>query len=581
LSAAVSWLRRWWPALAILVLAGALRTPWLTADPPTATSVGIVWHDEGAWTHNARNQALWGVWRTDEWNPLFIAPVFTALEWLAFEAAGVGLWQARLVPLLSGLVAIAAVMVGLAGVAGRRSALLAGLLLATSYTFVMWNRAALMESTMTMFMVVSWAAYARSQARPALGMLAGVAATLAFFTKAAAAFFVAALVVESAIAWWTTRNDASRPWWHPFAPVVGLAVAGIAALAVFVLPHWTEFQFYNWVMTVERKPVYTVAALIERASWLPVVHGTFTRMWPVLVLASLSALAVTAQWRTAPPAARLLVLWVLIGLLELIVHASGEERRYVMFIPAIAALAGLNIDRSKDRQIERSTDRKIDRSTDQIDRSAVVAVGLLLGFLVCGSLLRLVWADAVAAQDYRMTVRTAALLAEAAGGWVWWRHRPSGPGVPSVPGAALLLAVAVTVGADLWLYRGWVQTRTFFNVEASRLVGRLLTPDTLVHGKLANGLALENRIHPLFVGRGFGNYTDRLSRDDARYILTYTQPRLGYEGPVILDVLRHYPQQRVLAEFEVFEETTLTPGPDRAALIDKFPDGPDPRARHQ
>ncbi|MCR4376460.1 MAG: hypothetical protein NUW22_16590, partial [Acidobacteria bacterium] len=104
---------------------------------------------------------------------------------------------------------------------------------------------------------------------------------------------------------------------------------------------------------------------------------------------------------------------------------------------------------------------------------------------------------------------------------------------------------------------------------------------TVVHGKLANGLALENRIAPIFVGRGFGNYADRLERDDARYILTYTtangRPDLGYEGRVILDVLRHYPNQRVIAEFAVDE----TPGSDRAALIAKFPDGPEPRARYQ
>jgi hypothetical protein len=50
------------------------------ADPPWRSTVGVVWHDEGAWVHNARNKALFGDWRQDEWNPVFIAPVFTALE---------------------------------------------------------------------------------------------------------------------------------------------------------------------------------------------------------------------------------------------------------------------------------------------------------------------------------------------------------------------------------------------------------------------------------------------------------------------------------------------------------------------
>ena len=58
----------------------------------------------------------------------------------------------------------------------------------------------------------------------------------------------------------------------------------------------------------------------------------------------------------------------------------------------------------------------------------------------------------------------------------------------------------------------------------------MLPPGTLVHGKLANGLALENGIRPIFVGRGFGNYEDRKQRDDVRYILTYVAPCIGYEG---------------------------------------------------
>ena len=101
-------------------------------------------------------------------------------------------------------------------------------------------------------------------------------------------------------------------------------------------------------------------------------------------------------------------------------------------------------------------------------------------------------------------------------------------------------------------------------------VGRLLPKGTLVQGKLANGLSLENRIRPVFVGRGFGNYADRASRRDIRYLLTYVSPRIGYEGSVITDVLDASPGWRIVATFDVAE----TPGGrDRAALIDKFPGG--------
>jgi hypothetical protein len=98
-------------------------------------------------------------------------------------------------------------------------------------------------------------------------------------------------------------------------------------------------------------------------------------------------------------------------------------------------------------------------------------------------------------------------------------------------------------------------------------VAEWLPPGTLVHGKLANGLALESRIKPVFIGRGFGNYDDRLERDDVRYVLTYTRPYLGYEGRVIQDVLRAT-RWRVLRTFRVAETTT---GDDEAALIERLP----------
>jgi hypothetical protein len=89
--------------LAILVLASLLRGLFPAADPPWRSTVGVVWHDEGAWTHNARNKALYGAWVQDEWNPVYIAPVFTALEYGSFAAFGVGLRQARLVSEAAGV----------------------------------------------------------------------------------------------------------------------------------------------------------------------------------------------------------------------------------------------------------------------------------------------------------------------------------------------------------------------------------------------------------------------------------------------------------------------------------------------
>ena len=376
--------------LTAVTVGALLRGSWLTSDPPTHAATGIVWHDEGPWVHNARNRALWGTWRTDEWNPVFLTPVFTALEYVSFEAFGVGTWQARMVPVVSGLAAVLLIGLGLAAASGLRAGLIGALLLATNYVFVMWNRAALMESTMTAFIVASWTAYVLAQRRPALGLLSGAAVVLAWFTKASAAFFVAALLFEaiftiaigrsSRLRRWLTVDAPARPaqlaaWWT----LAGVAIATAIVALCFVLPFWSEYRFYNWQMSVTRKPAYTVKALMDRASWLPIAHDFFTRMWLVMTIAALGIATVLARWRTAAAGERLLVLWVLVGLAELVVHDSGNERRYVMFIPALVGLAALVL----------SSPGPLVAGDPPVNRWIALPVLLLLSYLVIGSIVRL------------------------------------------------------------------------------------------------------------------------------------------------------------------------------------------------
>jgi 4-amino-4-deoxy-L-arabinose transferase-like glycosyltransferase len=572
-------------ALLIVTFGGVLRTLWLRADPPTS-SVGVVWHDEGAWVHNARNRALWGEWilDRDNWNPVFIAPVFTALEYGAFEAFGVGTWQARTVPVVFGLLALAALMAGLSVLAGRRAAVIGGLLLAGNYTWVMWNRAALMESTMTAFIVIGWAAYAMGARRPAWGFVAGAATVLAWFTKASAAFFLAAIVADAVLVLGLAGLPRLRSRLGVEAPdpaevrtawrvLAGLVVAAAAIIVAFVAPHWTEYQFYNWQMTVLRKPSYALRDFMDRASWLPVVQDFFMRMWLVVVLAAVAIAGVAARWREAKPAERLLVWWILVGMLELTIHDSGNERRYVMFIPALIALAALVIG-SGATGIPARTAALPARS-----RWIAVPLLLLLGYLVLGSGLRVFFLENLRPDVglFRPVVRLSAGLAV-----LWtvllmarWRPIVTWLAARRIPNAAAAAVVAVSLAWNLGQYARWATTHSDLNYRASVAIGQQLAAGTLVHGKLASGLSLENRIRPIFVGRGFGNYDDRFARDDARYILTYVLPREGYESQdgLIEEILVRYPRRRIVATFDVDE----TPGLDRAALIDKNP-GPESAA---
>ena len=554
---------------AVVLIAIVLRGVFPAADPPWRTTVGVVWHDEGAWVHNARNKALFGQWRLDEWNPVFIAPVFTALEYVSFAAFGVGVRQARLVSEAAGVLSVLLLALGLRRIAGTTAGLIAGGLLATNYVYVMYDRAAIMEALMTAFIVTSWYCSARAEREPAWGAAAGLMATLAFFTKAAAAFYLAALGLVAVArivlpaaggSHGTEGQEQVRPRRAAMWTLAGLALSLTAVLIVFVLPHWSDYRFYNWQMSVTRKPSYDLKSLFDRVTWFPVLHDTFTRMWAVLCLGVAGAWGVALRWRRAGDAERLLLAWVVVGTLEMLLHDVGNERRFVFLIPAAVALATMVL----------ADGRVLPESAASTPRAGLLVAAPLLvysAYVICGPIARLAFLYEVK-RPVRLAAACAMLLAAAlVVSWPRVRLRLTRRTVG--PPVALAFA-AVLMSADLVQFAQWAAGRTSRNYEASRALGRVLPPGTLVQGKLANGLALENRIRPIFIGHGFGNYADRFQRDDVRYILTYTAPEIGYEGSQIEDVLAAYPGWRVIMTFDVAE----TPGGhDTAALIEK-------RARH-
>ena len=136
----------------------------------------------------------------------------------------------------------------------------------------------------------------------------------------------------------------------------------------------------------------------------------------------------------------------------------------------------------------------------------------------------------------------------------------------SVQRSVAVVMVVLLLGWDVYQFADYAGHRTYKNYEAMLALGRALPPETLIQGKLANGLDLENRIRPIFIGHEFGNYADRFSRDDVRYILTYIVPELGYEGSQIKDVLAASPGRRIIMTFDVAESPG---GHDKAALFEK------------
>jgi SAM-dependent methyltransferase len=183
--------------------------------------------------------------------------------------------------------------------------------------------------------------------RPWWGLVAGTAAVLAFFTKAAAAFFIAPIVLDAV--WTITRarvavvrtqfsidRPSSTEEWAAWLTLAGFSAAAGAVFAFFVWPHWQEFQFYNFQMTVTRKPTYNLRSFIE-SGVSPATRSGCLLANVAGAVGRISGDGRDRRGRGGPPdpANGFSCCGLLVGLLELVVHDATNARRYVMFVPAL------------------------------------------------------------------------------------------------------------------------------------------------------------------------------------------------------------------------------------------------------
>ncbi len=167
-------------AVGVAAIFLVLRLFALDADLPARLAshyqdVGFTVFDEGWWTANARQSALFGRALGTGFDLVWVSPVFTAVERVAFAAGGVSLAMAR----------AASVVVGLAGVLlllaidpRARSGRIAAFLVAVSFAGAQLGRLALPETTGTMLGLAGAVVLVRGGRRGAAfaGIFAGLAA---------------------------------------------------------------------------------------------------------------------------------------------------------------------------------------------------------------------------------------------------------------------------------------------------------------------------------------------------------------------------------------------------------------------
>ena len=338
-------------AIGTAALAAALLGVQLAQDPvPGFTFSNSPFTDEGWSVLGARNQALLGTWATDEWELFWAQLPFNLAALAAFEVGGVGIIQARLVALVSSVLAIGLLAELLARRVGVGPALIGAAGLATSTLLLYYGRLAILEPMVVLFLALGFSLLLGGWPRRPLpgGIVAGAALALAMATKPSSGFAVAGMLVAALLAGGSVAGLRRR---------VGIAAAVIATLG------------FGWLVVVLAQPGLlpsilriwpqqelpgSLPELLERArTYAANSDGALQAAAPLLVGAGIGVAMGAAAWRHMEPSRRAMLAaaigWFVAGLLILVVVPYRPNRYVLPLLPALAVLTALGVALIADR----------------------------------------------------------------------------------------------------------------------------------------------------------------------------------------------------------------------------------------
>jgi 4-amino-4-deoxy-L-arabinose transferase-like glycosyltransferase len=166
----------------------------LSADPPYDFPLGFI-SDEGWWTHNARNLALFGSAITDQFNQGFIISFpFFILQSLTFFLFGVGFYQARLVSAVFGIFAIILFYLLIKKGRNNGTAITASFFFGINYVFLEYCRIALVDVLLIFFILLSIYSLNLKKSNNINWLISGFFLGLALITKSTASFVFIAII---------------------------------------------------------------------------------------------------------------------------------------------------------------------------------------------------------------------------------------------------------------------------------------------------------------------------------------------------------------------------------------------------
>ncbi|OGP56206.1 MAG: hypothetical protein A2V67_04650 [Deltaproteobacteria bacterium RBG_13_61_14] len=485
----------------LLALNLGLRLFHLQADAPRSLPNGFrvsaAFRDEAAKSHESRNRALFGEWRTSPsdqyqyWRLQSPAWTYPLAGW--FKLAGVGYLQLRLVSVAASLITLLLGCLILLRLGLCSGAKVFPVILGLNYYFIFITRLGLIEPTLYAWLMLAAYCLFRSEDRPAWFFGAGLAFLAAFFNKQSALYFLPVLLYAASALFRRSgkrQPGSSRRWFYLAAVVLILVVMALPWLEpdyrLRILMNFRHGLHYppdsQSPLLMQPAPLRTLRALAQAHSPQGLFQG-FLAFHPAAALLGVAGLVHLGlrlvRGRRVAFAEKVLGLWWLLGWLA----AAASPHLVVRF-----------------------------RLTEFIPLA--ILASLFAGRLLSGA----------------FSPRPSARLQQAL--------------------VAAVLAVELVVSGIPYL--GWAAKPSYDLVSSSRKLGEVLQGQpAVVIGEWAGPLALENRIIYYYIKGGFNQSPEII----ARLGITHLLETLNKPDPAVNRFRRLFPEvyaHRVaLARFQV------------------------------
>lgn len=263
-------------ALVVLALGVASRFVFLASDPMNSAWVGYL-TDEGRWTHQARELALFGSLDLSFWITtahLMVAPLFQAATFVAFALFGVGFGSARLVSAVAGSLLLVAAFLVLRRRVTPQALLLTMILLAFSPELWFLSRISIPEMTLLLFEFLAFAVLVAAPRSVLNSFLAGIVLAVGLGFKGTGFTVVPVLAAVIVVA--HRPGDPSPRYLKVAAFLTALALSAAIALAGVMLV--TDFVSLSqlrgtWSDFSETLGVSSPYSAVARVLYDPSVRG--------------------------------------------------------------------------------------------------------------------------------------------------------------------------------------------------------------------------------------------------------------------------------------------------------------------